>query len=85
VALYPHFPNTPSWRVAQPKKKNTGTTLRKIHELKHSILNKEELPQQWKEFVLVPVCRNGDKIDCRNYRGISLLPTASKILSSILV
>jgi hypothetical protein len=41
----------------------------------NSVCNKEELPQQWKEFIVVPVYRRGDKTDCTNYRGISLLPT----------
>jgi hypothetical protein len=38
-----------------------------------SIWNKEELPDQWKESILVPVYKKGDKTDCSNYRGISLL------------
>jgi hypothetical protein len=38
--------------------------------------NKEELPDQWKEYVYVPVHKKGDKTDCNNYRGISLLLTS---------
>jgi hypothetical protein len=44
-----------------------------IHKLVNSIWNKEELPEQWKESVIVPVYRKGDKTDCSNYRSISLL------------
>jgi hypothetical protein len=47
--------------------------------------NKEELPQQWKETIIVPVLKKGDKTDCNNYRRISLLSTAYKILSNILL
>jgi hypothetical protein len=49
------------------------------------VWNKEELPQQWKESIIVPVHRRGDKTDCNNYRGISLLSTAYKFLSNILL
>jgi hypothetical protein len=37
------------------------------HKLIYSIWNKEELPQQWKESVIVPIYKKGDKTDCNNY------------------
>jgi hypothetical protein len=48
------------------------------------IRNKEELPHQWKESIVVPIHKKGDKTDCNNYRGMSLLSTSNKILSNIL-
>jgi hypothetical protein len=63
-----------------------GETLySEIHRLICCIWNKEELPQQWKESIIVPIYKKGDKTDCNNYRGISLLSTAYKILSNILL
>jgi hypothetical protein len=63
-----------------------GETLySEIHRLICSIWNKEELPQQWKESIIIPIYKKGDKTDCNNYRGISLLSTASKILSNIIL
>jgi len=56
-----------------------------IHKLIISIWNKEELSEEWKESITVPVCKKEDKTDCNNYRGISLLPTTYKILSNILL
>jgi hypothetical protein len=45
-----------------------GETLySEIHRLICCILNKEELPQQWKESVIVPIYKKGDKTDCNNY------------------
>jgi hypothetical protein len=49
------------------------------------IWNKEELPHQWKESTVVPIHKKGDKTDCSNYRGTSLLSTSYKILSNILL
>jgi sorting nexin-29 len=63
-----------------------GETLHsEIHRLICCIWNKEELPQQWKESIIVPINKKGDKTDCNNYRGISDLSTAYKILSNILL
>ena len=53
-----------------------------IHKLIVSIWNKEELP---KKSIIVPIHKKGDKTDCNNNRGISLLPTTYKILSNILL
>jgi hypothetical protein len=53
-----------------------------IHRLINSVWNKEELPDQWKESIIVPVHKKGDKTDCNNYRGISLLSISYKILSN---
>jgi hypothetical protein len=56
-----------------------------IHKLINSVWNEEELPDQWKESVIVPVHKKGDKTGCNNYREISLLSTLHNILSNILL
>jgi hypothetical protein len=56
-----------------------------IHKLINSRGNKEEVPEQWKESIVVPIYKKGDKTDCSNYRCISLLSTAYKILTNILL
>jgi hypothetical protein len=56
-----------------------------FYKLIKSVWNKEELPDQWKESVIVPVHKKGVKTDCNNYRGISLLSTAYKMLSNVLL
>jgi hypothetical protein len=65
--------------------KTRGETCSEIHRLICSVWNKEELPQQWKESINLPVYKKGDMTACNNYRGISLLSTAFKSLSNILL
>jgi REP element-mobilizing transposase RayT len=43
------------------------------------------MPQQWKVSITVPIHKKGDKTHCNNYWGITLLSTAYKILSNILL
>ena len=59
------------------------TIRNEIHKLIISIWNKEKLPEEWKESIIVPIYKKGDKTDFSNYRGISLLVTKHKILSNI--
>jgi len=61
------------------------TICSEIHKLINSIWNKEELSEEWKELIIVPIYKKGDKKDCSNYRGIQLLPTMYKTLSNILL
>jgi len=56
-----------------------------INKIVISVWNKEELTEECKESIIVPVYVTSDKTDCINYRSISLLPTTYKILPSILL
>jgi len=55
------------------------------HKLINSNWNKEEMPEEWKESIIVPTYNKCNKIDCSNYRDISLLSTTYKTLSNILL
>jgi hypothetical protein len=50
-----------------------------IHKLINFIWNSEELPDQWKESIILPVHKKDDKTDCNNYRGISRLSSSHKM------
>jgi hypothetical protein len=48
-----------------------GRTIRcAIHKLIISIWNKEKLPEEWNESIIVSIHKKVDKTDCNNYRGI---------------
>lgn len=55
-----------------------------LHKLIEDIWEKEEMPLDWEEAVIVPLHKKGDKEDPKNYRGISLLNTSYKVLSKII-
>ncbi|XP_073848775.1 uncharacterized protein [Musca autumnalis] len=58
--------------------------IRCMHQLVSTIWQEERIPDDWNLSILCPVHKRGDKTVCSNYRGISLLPIAYKIVSGIL-
>ena len=67
--------------------KSAGSVaLETFHSLLTSIWEKEELPKDFRDATVVSLYKNkGSRTDCGNYRGISLLSIAGKILARILL
>ena len=56
-----------------------GSTIRcVIHKLIIAIWNKEELPGEWKESIIIAIHKKDDKTDCNNYGGISICKLRTK-------
>jgi len=70
---------------AEMIKVGARTTCFDVHKLNNSIWNEEELPEEWKESIILPIYKKGDKRDCSNYREISHVSTIHRILSNILL
>jgi hypothetical protein len=71
--------------LAELIKAGGETLYSEIQRLICSLWNKDKLPQQWKESIIVPIYKKEDTTVCNNYQGISVLSTAYKILSNILL
>ena len=48
------------------------------------IQNNKQLPQQWNAGIICPVYKKGDRLNCNNYRPITLLNTPHKIFAVLL-
>jgi hypothetical protein len=68
---------------AELNKAGGRISLSEIHQLIISIWSKEELPEEWKESFIVSIYKKGDKTNCSNYGGVSLLSTTYKSLSNV--
>ena len=66
--------------------KHGGTTLvHHLHRLFLKIWDNEEIPQELKDAAIVTIFKKGSRTECGNYRGISLLSVAGKILAKVLL
>jgi len=59
--------------------------LNRMYELVRQICKEERITEEWKETIIVPIHKRGDRDRCENYRGIALGNTAYKILSNIIL
>ncbi|XP_048775551.2 uncharacterized protein LOC125680151 [Ostrea edulis] len=56
-----------------------------LYGLLNKIWNQECLPSEWKKGLLVKLAKKGGLSNCENWRGITILTTASKVLSRIIL
>ena len=59
--------------------------LNRMYELVRQIWEEERIREKWKETIMVPIHKTGDRDRCENYRGIALGNAAYKILSNIIL
>ena len=56
----------------------------KLYQLIKRIWQQERMPQEWKCGQIIAIHKKGAQRLCNNYRGITLLNTAYKILSTLI-
>ena len=62
----------------------TQTLLKPLLKIFNLSISKGEFPQAWKEAIVTPVLKKGDKQCKENYRPVSCLPAAAKLLESVI-
>ena len=55
-----------------------------LHSICQKILKTQQLPQDWKRSIFIPIPKKGNAKECSNYRTISLISHASKVMLKIL-
>jgi len=70
---------------AELLKKGVKDVIRWIWKVISKVWTTEKLPDDWKVAVVCPIHKKGDKQDCNNYRGKSLLNVVYKIFSNCIL
>ena len=52
-----------------------------IYELIKDVWKQEVMPKEWTMTIICPIHKKGDKTNCQNYRGISLLSVIYKVFA----
>ena len=50
-----------------------------------SIWEKETVPDNWGESIVVPIFKKGTRSECSNHRGVSLTPVVTRLLASLIL
>ena len=58
--------------------------LRWMTELCRMVCRCGKVPAEWRKAIIVPLHKKGSKLDCQNYRGISLLSVPGKVYAKVL-
>ena len=57
-----------------------------LHAVLCSAWNTGIIPTDWKRGLVVPLCKGkGDRQDCNNYRGVTLLSVPGKVFAPIIL
>ena len=55
-----------------------------LHSICQQILKTQQLPQDWKRSIFVPIPKKGKDKECSNYCTVALISQASKVMLNII-
>ena len=56
-----------------------------LHRVISTVWEQESIPQDWKKAIIIPIHKKGDRKECGNSRGISLLSVPGKVLTRVIL
>ena len=71
--------------TAELLKADIEFSTQKVHQLLQKIWQQEKIPMNWKKGLIIKLAKKGNLKDCKNSRGITLLPVVGKILGRIII
>ena len=66
-------------------KADITTTVDVLHDLFCEIWISETVPADWRRGLIVKIARKGDLAKCGNWRGITLMSVAAKVMGKVLI
>ena len=57
----------------------------RLHQWIIKVWEEDHVPEAWKDANIVTIYKKGDRTECGNYRGISIISAAGKIFDRILL
>jgi hypothetical protein len=71
-------------KTAELTKEGSRYLWKNAYQLIVSVWDEEIMPEEWQTVIICPIFRKGNKSECENYRGISLLNIMYKIFTDTL-
>ena len=66
-------------------KAGINITVDVLHDLLSLIWEEERIPEDWCKGLIVKLPKKGDLTNCGNWRGITLMPTAAKVMGKVII
>lgn len=73
------------WLTAEILKADLKTSLDVLHYYLHKVREQEQILEDWHQGLIVKLPKKGDLTKCSNWRGITLMVVAAKVLGRIII